>query len=550
MSASRKTVVIGLLGPTLDRGQGHDRWDRWRPTVSLCQHEDRVIDRLELLMQPKYEKLAEVVCEDVARVSPETRVRRHALQLDRPWDFEPVFAELYDFAAGYDFDTDAEDYLVHITTGTHVAQICLFLLTESRHFPARLVQTSPPRRRESHAPGTFQTIDLDLSRYDQLAQRFAAQQREGLDFLKSGIATRDPAFNRLIEQIEHVAIHSREPILLTGPTGAGKSQLARRIYELKQQRRQIDGPIVEVNCATLRGDTAMSTLFGHRKGAFTGATTDREGLLCRADCVLLFLDEVGELGPDEQTMLLRAIEDKRFLPVGGDAEVGSDFVLICGTNRDLQAAARTGGFREDLLARIDLWSFQLPGLAQRRSDIEPNIGYELQQVASRTGSSVRFNKEAMRDYLEFAHRPDAAWSANFRDLSASIRRMAVMAPAGRITVDVVRQETQRLAHAWQAAAPAADHEQLLRQVVGGDALQRMDAFDAIQLAGVIGVCRQSTTLSDAGRRLFAVSRAQRAKVNDADRLRKYLLRFGLSWDAVAREPQEPVGGGGLGPAVR
>ena len=172
------------------------------------------------------------------------------------------------------------------------------------------------------------------------ATRFAQEQERTLDFLKSGIATRNAAFNSMIEQIETVATRSTAPILLMGPTGAGKSQLARRIHELKKQRAALAGAFVEVNCATLRGDGAMSALFGHRKGAFTGAVADRPGLLKSADQGLLFLDEIGELGADEQAMLLRAIEDKRFLPVGSDREVESRFQLIAGTNRDLAQAIR------------------------------------------------------------------------------------------------------------------------------------------------------------------------------------------------------------------
>ena len=337
------------------------------------------------------------------------------------WDFEQVYGALHDFATGYPFVPDQEDYLVHVTTGTHVVQICLFLLAESRHIPARLIQASPPPQRRPGAPGRFAIIDLDLSKYDRLASRFMREQREGLSFLKSGIDTRSLKFNRLIERIEQVALASRAPLLLMGPTGAGKSRLARRIFELKKARRQVSGDFVELNCATLRGDAAMSALFGHRKGAFTGAVQDRPGLLRAADRGVLFLDEIGELGADEQAMLLRALEHKTFLPLGADREVRSEFQLLAGTNRDLPAATRQGRFREDLLARINLWTFELPGLADRPEDIAPNLDYELAEYARTEGSQVTFNREARDRFLDFAASAGARWTGNFRDFNAADR---------------------------------------------------------------------------------------------------------------------------------
>src|SRR5262245_36555365 len=363
----RPVVVLGFIGPTLDRALGPGRWERWRPTVDLCRHDDLVVSRVELLTQRRYERLARQITDDIATVSPDTQVRAHELELRDPWDFEEVYGALHDFARGYRFVPEDEDYLVHMTTGTHVAQICLFLLAEARELPARLIQTSPPGRNES-GPGSYAIIDLDLSKYDRIASRFRKEQQEGLAFLKSGIATRNAAFNALIERIERVAIASSAPILLMGPTGAGKSKLAQRIHALKRERRQVAGRFVEVNCATLRGDAAMSALFGHVKGAFTGAVRDRPGLLRAADGGILFLDEIGELGLDEQAMLLRAVEEKRFLPLGSQREAESDFQLIAGTNRDLPQEVRSGAFREDLLARIDLWTFRLPSLRDRPED--------------------------------------------------------------------------------------------------------------------------------------------------------------------------------------
>ncbi|MGE8208481.1 MAG: RNA repair transcriptional activator RtcR [Stenotrophomonas rhizophila] len=525
---AKRQVVFGMLGIQLDAGTGPGRWQKWRPTVALGMHEDFVPDRIELLVDARrFGALTALVREDLALTAPDTAVHVHDTYMADPWEFEGVYACLHDFLAGYAFQPDEEDYYIHITTGTHVSQICWFLLTESRHFPGRLLQTSPPRKQHVGDPGTYAVIDLDLSRYDHIAQRFAQQQLQDRDLLKGGIATRNPAFNRMIEQIETVATRSRAPMLLMGPTGAGKSQLARRVFDLKKLKHQLPGRFVEVNCATLRGDGAMSTLFGHTKGAYTGAVSDRAGLLRSADKGLLFLDEIGELGQDEQAMLLRALEEKRFLPVGSDREVESDFQLIAGTNRNLQEAVRQGRFRDDLLARLNLWTYPLPGLAERREDIEPNLDFELDRWSREQHQRVRFNAEARSRYLAFATSPDAPWRGNFRDLGASLMRLATLANAGRIQTDGVEEEIARLRAQWHGSADASPLDALL-----GEAAAELDRFDRVQLEDVVRVCARSASLSAAGRELFAVSRTQRASTNDADRLRKYLARFGLDWEQV------------------
>jgi transcriptional regulatory protein RtcR len=526
-------IVIGILGSRLDhQGLGKRRHERWRPSVSILMHPEFPVDEFILIYHRNEVALAAITLRDMQDLAPNARITTYVVDYANPWDFGEVYSQLHEFTRQQRFDPEQNHYYVHITTGTHVAQICLFLLTEANYIPGKLLQTSPS---EEGVQGKLQVIDLDLSRYDQIASRFEREAQEGMAYLKGGIETRNPAFNALIAQLEQVSIRSAAPILLTGPTGAGKSRLAKRIFELKKQRGQVSGRLVEVNCATLRGDNAMSALFGHVKGAFTGALTTRSGLLREADKGLLFLDEIGELGLDEQAMLLRAIEDKVFTPFGSDRETSSDFQLIAGTNRDLFQRVRDGKFREDLLARINLWTYELPGLKHRLEDLEANIEYELQQFTRKVGHKVSFNKAAREQYLAFAHSPRATWRANFRDLNSSITRMATLANGGRITEDSVTGEIQRLRYDWssfqQETSLASDT--LLREVVADEVLAGIDHFDRVQLAEVLRVCRHAKSLAEAGRTLFNVSRTQRASSNDSHRLRVYLQKYGLTFGDLA-----------------
>jgi transcriptional regulatory protein RtcR len=521
---SRKKVVIGLLGTQLDSGHTEQRWQRWRPTVGICLQPDFPIDRLELLIQPQSEVLAKQILTDVNKVAPHTEVVVHALPLANPWDFEEVYASLDAFAETYKWRAN-EDYYLHITTGTHVVQICLFLLCETRAMPGVLLQSSPALGgraaiRENPA-GRIEIIDLEVAKFDRLAARFKARQARGASLLKAGIDTKNARFNEMIEELEQVASRSRDPLLLTGETGTGKTVLCHRLFELKRARQHLAGEFVGVNCATLRGDIAMSVLFGHGKGAFTGAAEARAGLLRKADKGLVFLDEIGELGRDEQAMLLTAIEERRFYPLGSDKQVSSDFQLVAGTNRDLAADVRAGRFREDLLARLALWTFHIPALRERPEDIVPNLDYELERVSVELGQRVSFAKSARDAFVRFAE--SAPWPANFRDFGAAIRRMGTLADGGRIATKDVEIEIARLT----SATRGDDLDAVL-----GKRASDLDRFDRVQLADVIAVCRAAPSLSAAGRTLFAKSLATRTTKNDADRLRKYLARFDIDFESL------------------
>lgn len=329
----------------------------WRPSIALCQQEALVVSRLELFYASKFSELASQVIADIKQVSPETDVVSHIIELKDLWDFEEVYGALFDFARTHKFDLEREEYLLHITTGTHVAQICMFLLAEARFFPAKLIQ------------------------------------------------------------------------------------------------------------------------------------------------------------------------------IGADKEAHSDFQLIAATNRELSQEVRRGVFREDLLSRINLWSFILPGLRERAEDIEPNLNYELEKFAQRHGSKAAFNKEARSKFLAFAASPAALWQANFRDLNAAVTRMAILAGQGRITEKIVDEEVARLCRQWSRGSLTDEDESNVfsNWGVAPKLIKELDLFDRLQLCEVLQVCSESASLSEAGRLLFSQSRKRRKSANDADRLRKYLARFEVAW---------------------
>ena len=527
MQNSKKTVVIGFVGSTLDQGKKEERWQRWRPTLSLLMHEDLLIDEMILLHDRRNSGLIEHLQHDAAQISPHTQMKGHQVSIRDPWDFSDMYGALYDFVKSYPFDTEKNHYFLHITTGTHVAQICWYLLIDAHYLPAKIIQSSPTGKQQPE--GEYRIIDLDLSRYAALTQRFEHEQSENWQQLKANIATKNAHFNQMIQEVELVATRSSAPILIMGATGVGKSQLAKQIYQLKKEKLHLSGRLIDVNCATLMGDSAMSALFGHQKGAFTGAMTARTGYLKSADQGVLFLDEIGELGLDEQAMLLKALEDQSFFPVGADQDVQVNFQLIAGTNKDLRIEVQAGRFREDLWARLNTWTFFLPSLTERREDIAPNLEFELQRFANLHQRRLRFHSDALEKYLQFAQSNEATWQGNFRDLTASVTRMATLANAERIGLNEVNAEIKRLQNIWNVGENVEAQNSGLTAILSAAQIAEIDEFDRIQLEGVVHICQKSKSMADAGRRLFSVSREQRQTTNDSDRVKKYLAKFGLTW---------------------
>ncbi len=228
---------------------------------------------------------------------------------------------------------------------------------------------------------------------------------------------------RVIELVESVA-PTDTTVMIRGESGTGKELIARLIHA-KSPRSF--GPMVAVNCGALPEGILESELFGHEKGAFTGAVGRRKGKLELADGGTLFLDEIGEVPPKVQVELLRALEEKQIVRLGGTQPVPVDFRVICATNRDLEEALRDGSFREDLYYRIAVFRIDLPPLRERPEDIMPIAEHYLDRFARAMGRRVTgFSDEARRLLLSYR------WPGNIRELVNAVERALVVCPEGEI----------------------------------------------------------------------------------------------------------------------
>lgn len=232
-----------------------------------------------------------------------------------------------------------------------------------------------------------------------------------------GIVGGGPAMRRMLDMI-HTVAPSEATVLITGKSGTGKELVARAIHN---QSRRKDGPWVAVNCAALSENLLESELFGHEKGAFTGADRRRDGRFLQADGGTLFLDEIGEIPLLMQVKLLRAIQQREIQRVGGDATLKTDVRIVAATNRDLMEEVAAGRFREDLYYRLNVVSIQVPSLQERREDIPLLAEHFLKVFGERNRKEVKgFTPKAMDMLVKYP------WPGNVRELENAVERAVVL----------------------------------------------------------------------------------------------------------------------------
>lgn len=328
------------------------------------------------------------------------------------------------------------------------------------------------------------------------------------DVVKCNLIGRSPVWLRTIREVAEIAAYTDTPLLLGGETGTGKELIARLVHSLDRRPNKRD--LVLVDCTTLVPELSGSELFGHERGAFTGAVSARDGACALANGGTLFLDEIGELPLALQAELLRVVQEGTFKRVGSNSWQKAKFRLVCATHRDLAAEVQRGAFRRDLFYRIAGITCTLPTLAQRQEDIIPLAEYFIRQVRPDLGTTGVEMDHAVRDYLV-----GRAYPGNVRDLRQLVTRMIARHPGtGYLSVgDIPHDERPASSDAvgdWRSEAFARG----IRLALAAGASLREISSEASNLAIRIAM-EECASLSSAARRLGVSARAlQLRRAND------------------------------------
>jgi transcriptional regulator with GAF, ATPase, and Fis domain len=258
---------------------------------------------------------------------------------------------------------------------------------------------------------------------------FFYKKEMGLESNPHAVIGKSNAIRRVLNQVEHVA-PTESIVLITGETGVGKGLIATTIHNLSHRNA---GPFIPVNIAALSEELIESELFGHEKGAFTGAIARRKGRFELAHRGTIFLDEIGDLSLALQVKLLRVIEEQRFEPVGSEKTVTSDFRIIAATNRNLEREVAAGRFRQDLFYRLNVFPIQVPPLRERSDDIPLLTTHFIQKLSKKIGKPVKYlPSREMNRLLSYD------WPGNVRELEHVIERSIILSDSPIVKIVIPR----------------------------------------------------------------------------------------------------------------
>lgn len=392
-----------------------DEEEQSGPILSLLS--TRSFNQIFLFDTPSTQHVTKETRKAITKLYPGSKVHVLEIELIDPTNYQEIFRGLRTHLDSIIEEFVAARFFVAVASGTPQMHACWVLLAASGEIPARILHVRPSRFVTKQQP---LVTEVDLSSYEFPAVRFqdmpVAMEKGlvGSESVKAqlGIVGDHAAMQHALDEGAMLAL-SHSPVIILGETGTGKELFARYIHLLSERPKEV---FVAVNCAAIPEDLVESLLFGHKKGAFTGAINDQKGKFDIADKGTLFLDELGELPIAAQSKLLRVLQDGLIEPIGQNKAHKVDVRIIGATNRDLRKLVRQGKFREDLFYRINVGEIELPPLRERRSDI-PKLALH---VLDKLNGSLRCPKRLSPEALSRLQSHN--WPGNVRDLENVIER--------------------------------------------------------------------------------------------------------------------------------
>lgn len=355
----------------------------------------------------------------------------YQVDLDSPIDYAGIYTQVSANLKAAGLPRDNVELTFHLSPGTPAMAAVWIILSKTR-FPAKLIQTSRERGLEP--------VDFFFDLASDFLPEFLQRSGERIARLAEGSKEVAPEFEKIIhrsaavaEQIDlarRIAVHD-VPVLILGETGTGKELFAEAIHAASTR---VGNAFIPVNCGAIAPELASSELFGHKRGAFTGAVAERKGHFQEANGGTLFLDEVGDLPLDTQVRLLRALQTGEVTPLGASKPVKVNVRVLAATHRDLAADVASGKFREDLFHRLAVGILRLPPLRDREGDVEVLIDHFVDQInADSRGRPESQEKEVSSDARKVLL--SYAWPGNIRELYHTLMRAAIWSRGAIISAD-------------------------------------------------------------------------------------------------------------------
>jgi transcriptional regulator with PAS, ATPase and Fis domain len=402
------------------------------PVLSVAA--DRPFDHIYLFCTPRLVERTEETRKAILARHKKTEVTILEVPLKDPTNYLGILRQLRTHFSKINAANPGAQYSIAVSSGTPHMHACWILLAASGEIPARILQATP-QEFVAEGKSRVKEIDLTQSAFPQITRSLREAPHEVDDdealmqaCRELGIVGQDSSFMRALREAAVYAQYDDVHVLLLGETGCGKEYFAQLIHHLSSRAGRA---FVTVNCGSIPENLVESQLFGHKRGAFTGASTDQQGKFKAADGGLIFLDELGELPLSSQAKLLRVLEAGEIEPVGMHKPVKINVKVIAATNRDLKAMVAAGTFRQDLYQRFGS-SVNIPSLRQRRTDIVPLALHILNGWNTKHQKQRRLSADALTALCQHP------WPGNVRELRKVITQSAMLCSSKSISMDDLR----------------------------------------------------------------------------------------------------------------